>query len=166
VQAYVPGIRPFLLEARMSINTDNTRKAYKAFGEGDLTTLTELIAPDCVWHVGGRSQLTGDYVGHDEIFGYFGKLMELTDGTFQVTLDDVGELESSGMVTCLVTVKGSREGRSVETRMVEIGKSNGAGQVAECWWFPEDMYAGDEFFGPAQIVLPEQAASTEQVVRA
>jgi hypothetical protein len=93
------------------------------------------------------------------------KLMELTDGSFKVSLDDVGELESSGMIACLVTVSGSRGGKSVETRMVEIGKSNSAGQVVECWWFPEDMYAGDEFFGPAQITLPEPAASTEQAVR-
>jgi hypothetical protein len=50
--------------------------------------------------------------------------------------------------------------------MVELGRSNAAGQVQECWWFPEDQYAGDEFFGPAQIVLPSQAASSEQAVRA
>jgi hypothetical protein len=49
--------------------------------------------------------------------------------------------------------------------MVEIGKSNAAGQVVECWWFPEDMYAGDEFFGPASITLPSQAASSEQAAR-
>ena len=73
----------------MSTNIDNTRKGYKAFAEGDLATLTELIAPDCVWHVGGRSQLTGDYTGHDEIFSYFGKLMELTDGTFRADLAEV-----------------------------------------------------------------------------
>lgn len=150
----------------MSMNIDNTRKAYKAFGEGDIATLTGLIAPDCIWHVGGRSQLTGDYVGHDQIFGYFGKLAELTDGTFKVSLDDVGELESSSMVACLVTISGTRDGKTVETRMVELGRSNAAGQVEECWWFPEDAYAGDEFFGPAQIVLPAQGASKGQPVKA
>ena len=140
----------------MSINIDNTRKAYKAFGEGDLTTLTELIAPDCIWHVGGRSQLAGDYVGHDQILGYFGKLMELTDGTFSVSLDDVGELESSGMVTCLVTAGGTRQGKSIETRSMQLGRANDVGQICECWWFEEDQYAGDELFGMAEIVLPTQ----------
>jgi ketosteroid isomerase-like protein len=149
----------------VSIHIDNTRKAYKAFSEGDLATLTELIAPDCVWHVGGRSQLAGDYVGHDQILGYFGKLMELTDGTFKVSLDDVAEFESSGMVACLVTSSATRDGQTLEGRLMELGRANDKGQVVECWWFSEDQYAGDEFFGPAQITLPSQAASSEQAVR-
>jgi uncharacterized protein len=139
----------------MSRNIENTKKAYAAFGKGDIATLTELIAPDCVWHVGGRSQLTGDYVGHEQILGYFGKLYELTDGTFSATLDDVGETQA-GLVTCVVTLHGRREGRTLTTRMIEIGRANDAGQVAECWWFAEDAYAADEFFGPLTIVLPEQ----------
>ena len=143
----------------MSRNIDNTKKAYAAFGTGDIATLTELIAPDCVWHVGGRSQLAGDYVGHEQILGYFGKLYELTDGTFTATLDDVGETES-GLVTCVVTLNGRREGHSMTTRMIEMGRANSAGQVAECWWFAEDAYAADEFFGPAVIVLPEQTPVT------
>jgi ketosteroid isomerase-like protein len=143
----------------MSINIDNTKRAYAAFGAGDIATLTELIAPDCIWHVGGRSQLTGDYVGHEQILGYFAKLYELTEGTFNVTLDDVGETEA-GMVTCVVTLNGRREGKTLTTRMIEIGRANSAGQVAECWWFAEDAYTADAFFGPAQIVLPEQAPVT------
>ena len=63
----------------------------------------------------------------------------------------------AGLVTCVVTVTGRREGRTLSTRMMQVGRSNAAGQVAECWWFAEDAYAGDEFFGPATIVLPEQA---------
>jgi ketosteroid isomerase-like protein len=140
----------------MSVNIDNTKRAYAAFGTGDLATLTELIAPDCVWHVGGRSQLAGDYIGHEQILGYFGKLYELTDGTFTATLDDIGETES-GLVTCVVTLGGRREGNALTTRMIEMGRANAAGQLAECWWFAEDSYAADEFFGPSMIVLPEQA---------
>jgi ketosteroid isomerase-like protein len=147
----------------MSNNIENTKRAYAAFGSGDMTTLTDLIAPDCVWHVGGRSQLAGDYVGHEQIFGYFGKLYELTDGTFSATLDDVGQTES-GLVTCIVTLRGSRNGKSITTRMVEIGLANAAGQVAECWWYAEDAYAADEFFGPAEIVLPAQSTRTPSPV--
>jgi ketosteroid isomerase-like protein len=139
----------------MSTNTDITKKAYAAFASGDLATLTASIAADCVWHVGGRSQLTGDYVGHEQIFGYFAKLYELTDGTFTATLTDIGETEA-GLVTCLVTLHGSRQGNTLTTRMVEVGRANAAGQLAEAWWFAEDEYAADEFFGPAQIVLPGQ----------
>jgi ketosteroid isomerase-like protein len=140
----------------MSKNVENTKTAYAAFGTGDIATLTELIAPDCIWHVGGRSQLAGDYVGQEQILGYFAKLYELTDGTFTATLDDIGETEA-GLVTCVVSLNARREGRELATRMVQVGLANAAGQVAECWWFAEDAYAGDEFFGPATIVLPEQS---------
>jgi ketosteroid isomerase-like protein len=143
----------------MSRNIDNTKKAYAAFGSGDIATLTELIAPDCIWHVGGQSQLAGDYVGHEQILGYFGKLYELTDGTFSATLDDVGETEA-GLVTCIVSLSGRRDGETLTTRMIEIGRANSAGQVAECWWFAEDAYAADAFFGPAVIVLPQQTPVT------
>jgi ketosteroid isomerase-like protein len=143
----------------MSANTENTKRAYAAFAEGDLATLTELIAPDCVWHAGGRSQVAGDYVGHEQILAYFGKLYELTDGTFSATLTDLGQTEA-GLVTSVVTLSARRAGKTLTTRMIQIGRPNAAGQVAECWWFAEDAYAADEFFGPAQIVLPEQAAVT------
>lgn len=146
----------------MSRNIENTKKAYAAFGGGDIATLTELIAPDCIWHVSGRSQLTGDYVGHEQILGYFGKLYELTEGTFTATLDDVGETEA-GLVTCMVTLNGRREGRTLTTRMVEIGRVNDAGQLAECWWYAEDAYTADEFFGPNVIVLSEQARASAPV---
>jgi ketosteroid isomerase-like protein len=139
----------------MSRNVDNTKKAYAAFASGDIATVSELIAADCIWHVGGRSQLTGDYVGQEQILGYFAKLFELTDGTFSVRLDDIGETEA-GLVTCVVTLTGTRNGKTLTTRMVETGRSNAAGQLAEAWWYAEDGYAADEFFGPAQIVLPDQ----------
>ncbi len=143
----------------MSINIESTKKAYAAFASGDIAALTETIAPDCIWHVGGRNQLAGDYTGHEEIFGYFGKLSELTGGTFSATLTDVGETEG-GLVTCLVTLSGSRDGIKLDTRMIEIGRANDAGQVAECWWFAEDAYASDAFLGPAEIVLTDQSPVT------
>ena len=141
----------------MSINIDNTKKAYAAFAQGDIATLTDLIAPDCVWHVGGRNPLSGDYVGHEQILGYFAKLFELTEGTFQVELVDLAELPATGLMTCLVRATGTRNGTTLDTRMIELGRANDKNQIVECWWFPEDAYAGDEFFAGTQIVLPETA---------
>ena len=137
----------------MSIPIENTKKAYAAFGRGDVASLTELIAAECIWHVAGRSELAGDYVGHEQILGYFGKLSELTDGTFSAHLDDIGETQT-GLVTCVVTLTGIRQGKTMKTRSIQLGRSNSAGQVEECWWFAEDAYAADEFFGLTQIVLP------------
>ena len=156
--AYLPGIRPFQ-EVRVSIDIDNTRRAYKAFTEQDLTTLMELIAPDCIWHVPGRGPLAGTYTGHDQILGYFGKLSELSGGTFGVQLLEVTQLPVSGMIIALVQTSATVEGKTTEVRMVQLGRTNDHNQMAEAWWFSEDQYAQDEAFGPAQIVLPRQEAT-------
>jgi ketosteroid isomerase-like protein len=147
----------------MSKNIDNTRKAYNAFGAGDIPTLLELIAPDCIWHVGGQSAIAGTYTGHDEILGYFGQLATLSGGTFKVELLDVVEMPKTGLVTALVNSTVTINGKTTEVRMMELARANERGQVAECWWFSEDQYAQDAAFGPQQIVLPSQ---TGQPVRA
>lgn len=154
-QSYLPDVH--LLEVHMSRNIENTRTSYAAFAAGDIPTLLEMIAPDCQWHVGGRSALTGDYVGHDQILGYFSKLGELSGGTFTVELLDAAELPATGMVTALVNTTATVNGVTSEVRMVELGRANEQGQLAECWWFSEDQYAQDEAFAPTQIVLPTQS---------
>src|SRR6478609_5533484 len=79
-------------EGRMSAqsNGELMRKGYEAFSRGDMDTLKhELFSPDIVWHQGGRNQTAGDYRGADAVIGLFGKLFQLTDGTFRVTVDDL-----------------------------------------------------------------------------
>ena len=67
-------------------NEDLVRQGYKAFGEGDMDTLRSLFAPDAVHVATGNNPLSGEYQGVDAILGYFGKLFELSDGTFTATL--------------------------------------------------------------------------------
>jgi ketosteroid isomerase-like protein len=153
-QAYVPGTYPS--GGTMSTSTDNTRKAYAAFASGDIATLTELIAPDCAWHVGGRSPLAGTYTGHEEILGYFGQLATQSGGTFKAELIDCAELPNTGMVLSLVQTGGTMNGLSPEVRMVQLGRSDDQGRIVECWWFSEDQYAQDAAFTPQEIVLPGQ----------
>src|SRR2546428_7653130 len=65
-------------------NVELLQKGYDAFEKGDLDTLRELFAADIVFHTTGHSPLAGDYRGQDEVFGFFGKLVELTGGTFKI----------------------------------------------------------------------------------
>ena len=67
-------------------NEDIVRQGYKAFGEGDLDTLRSLFAPDAVHVATGKSPIAGEYKGVDDILGYYGKLFELSDGTFSAEL--------------------------------------------------------------------------------
>jgi ketosteroid isomerase-like protein len=67
-------------------NEDVVRRGYQAFGEGDMETLRSLYAPDAVHVATGNNPLSGEYEGVDAILGYYGKLFELSDGTFTAEL--------------------------------------------------------------------------------
>lgn len=53
-----------------------------AFQAGDLAAMQRLFSPAVVWTVPGTSRLAGQYVGHQQLFGFFAALADLTDGTF------------------------------------------------------------------------------------
>jgi len=55
-------------------NLDLLRRGYTAYGSGDLDTINELFADDVVWHVAGRSNISGEYAGKEAVFGFFAKL--------------------------------------------------------------------------------------------
>jgi len=140
----------------MTTNTTLTARAYAAFSAGDMTTLAELISPDCVWIVGGNNRLSGMYHGRDATFDYFGKLMEATNGTFSITVLTVTEIVPDTMiVACHVTA--SAGGNSFDGEVIQQLHLR-HGQAIACRTFVENGHLWDALVGPAQIVLPSQAA--------
>ena len=67
-------------------NEEIVRQGYKAFGEGDMGTLRTLFAPDAVHVATGTNPLSREYKGVDDVLGYYGKLFELSGGTFRAEL--------------------------------------------------------------------------------
>ncbi len=126
-------------------NGELMRKGYDAFSRGDMDMLrNELFAPDIVWHQGGRNQTAGDYHGADAVIGLFGKLFQLTDGTFRVTVDDL--LTSDERVVVLARVDAQRAGKTVKNGdYVHVGRFNND-KLAEAWIVNADPYEIDDFF--------------------
>ena len=113
-------------------NEDLIRAQYDASSRGDLDALRQTWNPNIVWHVAGRSPLAGDYEGVDAVLGFFGKLIELSGGTFQVQLHDVmaNDMHVASLHTNrVVLISHVRDGKSVEV-----------------WNFFEDQYAAAEFW--------------------
>ena len=94
-------------------NEEIVRQGYKAFGEGDLDTLRSLFAPDAVHSAAGNNPLSGDYNGIDEILGYYGKLFELSDGTFRAELETV-RVEGDSTAIAKHRNKGERGGKTLD----------------------------------------------------
>jgi ketosteroid isomerase-like protein len=124
-------------------NAELLREGYAAYGTGDMNVLTELFADDIVWHVAGRSQLSGDYKGRDQVFGFFGKLMELSGGTSKIEVHDI--LASDEHAVAIVTGNATRAGKSFTGGDVHVFHVRN-GQVVEFWDSPLDQYAADEFW--------------------
>ena len=125
-------------------NIARMRDGYAAFAKGDFNTLNDLFAEDVLWHVDGRNQLAGEYRGRDAVYGFFGRLMELTEGSFH--LDVLALLADDDHAMALVTESASRGGRRSESLNVHVFRMR-AGVVLESWDASTDQYTLDEVLG-------------------
>ena len=80
-----------------------SRDGYAAFAKGDFAVLNDLFAEDLLWHEPGRNQLAGDYRGRDAVTGTFGKVMEVTEGSFHIDLHAVLADDEHGVALVVTT---------------------------------------------------------------
>ena len=125
-------------------NVARIKDGYAAFAKGDFAVLNDLFAEDLLWHEGGRNQLSGEYRGRDAVYGLFGKLMEVTEGSFHLDLHAAFADDEHGVV--LVTTTASRGGRSIEVNEAHVFHLRD-GKVVEFWNASTDQYAYDEVIG-------------------
>jgi uncharacterized protein len=122
-------------------NVARLRDGYAAFAKGDFAVLNDLFAEDLLWHEPGRNQLAGDYQGREAVYEFFGKLMEVTEGSFQLEVQAVFADDERGVA--LAVSSASRGGRSVTVTDAHIFHLRD-GKVVEFWNASTDPYAYDE----------------------
>jgi ketosteroid isomerase-like protein len=69
-----------------------------------------------------------DYQGQEEVFGFFGRLMELTNGTFRVESLDMLANDAGGVFVDRLTAE--RDGRRLDVRLMLHVTITG-GQIVE-----------------------------------
>jgi ketosteroid isomerase-like protein len=109
-------------------NLQVMRRTLDAFGSGDVATLAQVFSKDVVWRVPGKSVLAKDYKGQEEVFGFFGRLMELTNGTFRVQSLDILANDTGGVFVDRLTAE--RNGRTLDVRLL-LHVAITRGQVVE-----------------------------------
>ena len=134
------------------------RQGYASFAAGDLDAVREMLAPDCVWHVPGRSSMSGDYEGPDAVIGSFLELFERSAGTVKADLKECGEL-APGLISCLVHLSADMPHGRIDQDFVQVFKREN-GRTKEIWGYAADQYAIDETDSrtPAGIVRQGYAA--------
>jgi ketosteroid isomerase-like protein len=125
-------------------NEDLVREAFAAFGRGDLDALRhQYFAEGVRYHVPGRSPVAGDYEGAAQVVEFFGRLFELSGGTFRAELHDV--VANDQHAVALFIVSAERAGRKLAENTV-LESHIRDGKITEAWIYQADLYAVDEFW--------------------
>ena len=127
-------------------NVDVLRRGYDALEKADVETVRAVLADDVVCHVAGSSVLAGDYVGHDQVFDLIVRLIELSDATHHVVVQDVLADDRLGVVLAVHEMR--REDTLHHFPAVHVWTlRDGKGERLTI--YPADAYAFDEFLGRA-----------------
>jgi hypothetical protein len=119
------------------------RREYHARAQRDDASLAALLTEAVVWHVPGRSAISGEYRGKDEVIGYVRRRRDLAADTFEITVHDVLANDEHGLV--IASGRAKRRGKAVEWRAHGLYRFED-GKIAECWLLPEDQAVFDEIW--------------------
>ena len=125
-------------------NVERARRAYEAYDRGDMAAISEQLADDTVWHMGGSGSLAGEYRGKDAVFGLLAKIMELSGGTFKLKVHDI--LANDDHVVTLAGQTAERDGKRFESNVIHVSHPDAEGRTKEFWVFQEKQAEADAFF--------------------
>src|SRR6185295_6062387 len=104
-------------------NADVLQRLVDAFLAGDQAALDALFTDSAVWHEPGASPISGDHTGQVAIFEFFGRVGELSGGTFRPDVHDVCASDVHGVL--LYNGTGKRDGRELNTPQVLVAHVEG-----------------------------------------
>ncbi len=119
------------------------RKAYEDFAHGNVSAVFAAFDASITWHVPGHSPLSGDYNGHDQIAGFFGRIIELSGGVFRIDVHHV--LADADLVVVLTTVNAQRNGVSASFPEVHVWRMKD-GKAIEFREYQGDEQREDQFW--------------------
>jgi len=127
----------------MISNAAVIRKAYADFANGDIPAVFGALDPRIAWHVPGHSPLSGDFIGHEQVGGFFSRTMELSGGAFGIDVHKV--LADDDLVVVLATVNAQRNGISASFAEVHVWRLKN-GKAVEFREYQGDEQREDQFW--------------------
>ncbi|MEA2168025.1 MAG: hypothetical protein QOF76_1325 [Solirubrobacteraceae bacterium] len=107
---------------------------------GRLESVTDLLAPDVVWHVPGTSPIAGDHAGREAVLAYFRRRRELCGATLTIT--ERGHVTYDDTYLALADGWATLGGAQRSWRTAGVYRV-AEGRVAEAWLVPADLAAFD-----------------------
>jgi len=124
-------------------NAELMRSVLDAFMSGNTPALGQYFAEDVVWHVPGKSELAGSHRGQYEVFGFFGKLLYMSNGTFKVENIDIFADENGGVYVDRITAE--RGPKSLDVLLC-LRVTIRDGKIVEGWDCFHQEHLWDEFW--------------------
>ena len=124
-------------------NEELVRSTYASFGRGDMDALFSNFTDDIAFHIPGRTPLSGDHRGKEQLTAFFQKVGERSAGTVHLEVHDVASSDSH--VIGLANISGEPKGQPLSYHVVHVWHVRD-GKLSEMWEHPEQ--AGfDAFWG-------------------
>lgn len=115
-------------------NTEILRRAYDAYSRGDNDSLSTIFADDISFSIPGKNPLAGEHKGQGAVFAMFGRVAELSGGTFR--LDPHAILAEDDHAVALIAASGERNGKRAAWNTVHVFHVD-EGKLTEFWEFPD-----------------------------
>lgn len=119
------------------------QRFFGAFARKDVDDARACLADDAVWRVPGMSLISGEHRGAQGVLSYFGRLRELTNGTWQAHPIDI--LAGKGGVVVLARGTGERNGKKFDNTYALHLRIDG-GRIVEARLYPEDLREFEAFW--------------------
>jgi ketosteroid isomerase-like protein len=125
-------------------NIATVRRFYDAGPADDDSQRLPFASPDIVWHVPGTNRVSGEYRGAEAVFEAMPASMRPLD-RWELEVREV--MGNADLVVAIVDIRGTRYGRSVETRGAHVFRLSD-GLIVEAWGFTADQAALDALLDP------------------
>ncbi len=125
-------------------NVDLITRGFDAFNAADMAALSELLSENAVQHMAGGNQVfSGDHVGRDNLFAMYGRLGEVSGGTFRADLEHVWANDDTAIAIYRATAE--RDEKRLDMRNALVFAISGS-VVTELTDIPDDVDEQDAFW--------------------
>jgi len=121
-------------------NASLVRESFSAMTRGDTQWMSDHLADDVVWHVGGNSKMAGEYRGKETVLG----MMPPSEGGNQIDVHDVVANDDHAVLIGTAHLE-APDGDSVDYKFVNVFHISD-GKVTEAWGLAENDADLDPFF--------------------
>jgi ketosteroid isomerase-like protein len=124
------------------------RRQGEMYAGGSINPVLELLPPDIVWHVPGKSPIAGDHRGIGEVIDYFEKRRQLANATMRMRPGEV--IFEGDAVAQFVEGTAVLDGEQVSWQTIGIYRVDiGHRWIREVWLVPLDGDLFDRIWSPS-----------------